>query len=267
MREGIVDLGVDREGEVGGQGPRGGGPDEERSVAPALAGRRAGAPAGGGEGKANVHRRVLDLLVAEGDFVRGKGRPDAGVVGHHLVPAVEQSLVPDEPEEVPDRLDVGVVERVVGVAHVDPETHPLRHPLPVADIAHDRIAASPGELLDADLRLDSGLVEDPELLLDLVLDGKAMGVPSGAARAVVPAHGLVAREHVLEGAREDVVDPGLPVGGRRPFVPDVERPSLGVPLTGLEHTMGAPPVEDLPLDPDAVVAAVDFLKRHGELSA
>ena len=168
----------------------------------------------------------------------------------------------DDLQEMPDRLDVGVVEGVVGVVHVHPEAHPLGHALPVADVAHDRLAAAPGELLDPHLALDAGLVEDPELLLDLVLDGQAVGVPARPARAVVAAHGLVAGKHVLEGAGEHVVEPRPAVRGRRTFVPDVEGPAFGLALAGLEHLPGAPPLEDLFLDPHTVVAAVDFAKAH-----
>ena len=281
----IVHVRVHGEGEVGGEGPGGGGPDEERDPAAVLAAalararsrrrlrprpRRQPRPGAGGrrlvdERETDVDGRVLDLLVAERDLVRGQGRPDPGVVGNHLVPAVEKALVPDGLQEMPHRLDVVVVEGVVGVGHVHPEAHALGHALPVADVAHDRLAAAPGELLDPDLALDAGLVEDPELLLDLVLDGQAVGVPAGAARAVVAAHGLVAGEQVLEGAGEDVVEPRPPVRGRRTLVPDVEGAALGLALAGLEHLVGAPPLEDLLLDAHAVVAAVDFAKVHDAL--
>ena len=261
--ERVVHLRVHGEGEVRGKRPGGGGPDEERDPAAVLA------PAASGsrgrlvdEGETNVDGRVLDLLVAERYLVRRQGRPNPRIVGDHLVPAVQEPLVPDGLQEVPDRLDVGVVEGVVGVPHVHPETHPLGHALPVADVAHDRLAAPPGELLDPDLALDPRLVEDPELLLDLVLDGQAVGVPSRPARAVVAAHRLVAGEHVLEGAGEDMVDPRAAVRRRRALVPDVEGPALGLPLAVLEHVLGAPPLEDLFLDPHPVVTAVDFPKAH-----
>ena len=263
----VVHLRMHGEGEVGGKGPGGGGPDEERELASAFAAVPAAARPGVDgrlvdDGKTEVDGRVLDLPVAERDLVRRQGRPDPGVVRDHLVPAVQEALVPDGLQEMPDRLDVVVVEGVVGVVHVHPEAHPFGHALPVADVAHDRLAAAPGELLDPDLALDAGLVEDPELLLDLVLDGQAVGVPARPARAVVAAHGLVAGEQVLEGAGEDVVEARPAVRGRRPLVPDVEGSAFGLALAGLEHLLGAPPLEDLLLDPHAVVAAVDFTKVH-----
>ena len=147
----VVHFRVHREGEVGGEGPGGGGPDEERDLAAVLptvltAVPVAARPGAVGrlddDGETHVYGRVLDLLVAERNLVGRQGRPDPGVVGDHLVPAVEEPLVPDGLQEMPDRLDVGVVEGVVGVAHVHPEAHSLGHALPVADVAHDRLAAA-----------------------------------------------------------------------------------------------------------------------------
>ena len=233
----VVHVRVHREGEIGGEGPRSRGPDQERSLVVAASGRAVapvaaatGAIATGGgavecrrarvlapvrDRETDVYGRILDFLVSERNLVRRQGGPDPGVVGHHLVPAVEKPLVPDDPEQMPHRLDVVVVERVVGVLHVHPEAHSLGHPLPVADVAHDRFTASPGELLDADLPLDPGLVEDPELLLDLVLDGQAVRIPAGPARAVVAAHGLVAGNRSLKVRARTWWSPGLPfaVGG------------------------------------------------------
>ena len=147
----VVHLRVDGEGEVRRKGPGGGGPDEKRDSAPACAPAVAPARRGAGDRlvddrETNVDGRVLDLPVAERHLVRRQGRPDPGIVGDHLVPAVQEPPVPDDLQEMPDRLDVGVVEGVVGVAHVHPEAHAFGHALPVADVAHDRLAAPPGEL-------------------------------------------------------------------------------------------------------------------------
>ena len=248
--EDVVHLGMHGEGEVRGQGPGSGGPHQERRALRTL------------DREADVDRRVLDLPVPEGDLVRREGGPDAGVVGHHLVALVDEALVPDLPEQPPHRLDEGVVEGVVGVAHVHPEAHALGHPLPVADVAHHRLPAAAGELGHAHLALDLRLVEDPELLLDLVLDRQAVGVPAGLARAVVALHVLEAGEDVLEGAGEDMVDPRPPVGGRRPLVPAVERPAFAPALRLVEHVVLAPQGEHRLLELHAVVAARHVLETR-----
>ncbi len=192
----------------------------------------------------------------------GKRRADARIVRHHLVALIDEPLVPDDLEQPPDRLDVVVVERVIGVVHVDPEAHALGHRLPVADVAHHRLAAAARELGDTDLFLDAALVEDAELLLDLVLDRQPVGVPAGLARAVEAAHVLVAREHVLERTRQHVVDAGLTVGRRRPFVPGVERPALALLHALGEHVLVTPEGQHLLLERGPVVASTDFFEAH-----
>ena len=164
-------------------------------------------------------------LVALRDLVRGERGAAARAVGDDLVALVEPPVVPDLAQRPPDRLDVVVVQRHVGVVEVDPEADPLGQPVPVLDVAEDRLAAALVELGDPEL-LDLLLGGDPELALDLELDRQPVAVPARLARHPVAAHRLVARVDVLEDAREDVVGAGPAVGGRRPLV---EAPDLGAP--------------------------------------
>ena len=71
---------------------------------------------------------------------------------------------------------------------------------------------------------------------------------AGRARRVVAAHGLVAREHVLERARQHVMDAGLAVRGRRPLVETVLRPALAGPKRFRERVVLAPEREDALLE-------------------
>ena len=177
------------------------------------------APAGSTTGKRDVDRRVLDVLVALRDLVRGQRGAAARAVGDDLVALVEQAAVPQLRERPPHRLDVGVVERAVRVLEVDPVADPLGQPRPVVEELEHGLAALLVELGDA-VALDVGLLREAELLLDRDLDRQAVAVPAGLALDVAPAHGLVAREDVLEHARQDVVGARAPVGRRRPLVED-----------------------------------------------
>ena len=67
-----------------------------------------------------------------------------------------------------------------------------------------------------------------------------MGVPAAAARDVEAAHDLVAREHVLEGSRQDMVNPGAAVGGGRPLIEDELGPAAAL-LNGLVEDVLALP--------------------------
>ena len=220
LDEGVDDLGMDRRGDVADQRPRRGRPHGQgdgRACRRAQRGRRLRL-----EREAHVDRILGDVLVALRDLVAADRRAAARAVRHHLVPLIEQALVPDLPQQPPDALDVLVVEGVVGVAHVDPEADALGEALPLLQVGGDALAAVLVEGGDA-VVLDLLLAVDPQPALDLELDGQAVRVPARLARHAVAAHRLVAREEVLEDARDDVVRTGAPVGRGRALVEHVHR--------------------------------------------
>src|SRR4051794_29516894 len=83
-----------------------------------------------------------------------------------------------------------------------------------------------------------------ELLLDRDLDRQAVAVPAALAFDVVAAHGLEAREDVLEHARQDVVGAGPAVGRRRALVEHPRRRALAPAQRLAEHVALAPARED-----------------------
>jgi hypothetical protein len=177
------------------------------------------------------------------------------------VALVEQVALRDQLERPPDRLDVGGVERAVGGVEVDPEPDALRHRVPVLEVGEDRLAAALVELGDA-VGLDLRLRADAQVALDRDLHGQAMAVPAALALHQVPAHGLEAREDVLEDAREDVVGAGPPVGGGRALV---EHPRLGA-LTAAqrlaEDVALAPPAQHLQLELGEGLLGVDRARHR-----
>jgi hypothetical protein len=82
-----------------------------------------------------------------------------------------------------------------------------------------RFTAARVEVADP-VALDVLLAGRADLLLDLDLDREAVAVVAALALDVVPAHGLVAGEDVLEHAREHVVRERRPVDRGRPLVED-----------------------------------------------
>ena len=254
VHEGVIQVRVHGQGQVRRQRPRGGRPHQEGRVRIVR------------QAKAHGNGRVIHLLVTERYLVGGERGADARIIGYDLVTLVDEVLVPDDFQQIPHRLDVIVVEGVVGVFHVHPETHALGHDFPIADVAHHRFAATAGELGNADLLLDTALVEDSELFLDLVLHRQPVSVPAGLARAVKAAHVLETRKHVLEGARQNMMDAGLAIGRGRTFVPGKQRPALALLETFLEHVLIAPEGEHPLLQGRPVVAAADFLEAHRNIS-
>ena len=140
------------------------------------------------------------FLVAQRKLMAAQRRAAARAVGHHLVTEIEHVPVPELLEYPPQRFDVLVVEGDVGMLQIDPECHTLGEPLPVFDVLLGGGATAAVELLDAEV-LDLLFATETKLLLDLDLDGQAVGVPAAAPLAIVALHDLVAREDVLEGTR------------------------------------------------------------------
>ena len=228
----VVDVVVDGEGDVSGEGPgrRGPGQDRGSGIVP--------------EPEADVDARVGDVvLVAQGELVAGQRRRAARAVGSHPEALVDEVLVPHALERPPDRLDVVGVVCPVGVVVVLPERHPLGHRPPVAHVLVDALAAEPVELGDAEL-LDLLLARDAELLLDLQLDGQPVGVPAGLALDVEALHRPVAAEEVLESPGQDVMGPGFAVGRGRSLVEDETLAALARVEARLEGAVLLPGLHD-----------------------
>ncbi len=216
----VRDVLVDGQRYVAGQRPGRGRPGEDRGVAVVL------------QPEPDEDARVGNVvLIAQCQLVARQWRGASGAVRRDAKAFVDEVLVPHLAERPPNRLDVIGRQRPVGVVVVEPKGHSLAESDPVGDVLVDALAAQLVEALDTDLGLDVGLAGDAQLLLDLDLDRQPVCIPAGLALDVEPLHRLVAREEVLEGAREDVVRGRPAVGGGRPFVEDKAR----APGTELER--------------------------------
>ena len=163
-------------------------------------------------------------------------------------------------QQVPDRLDIGVVERVISLVEIDPEAHTLSHLLPVTDVAHDGFAAALGEFSYTNFLFDLLLIEDTKFFLNLMLHWKAVRIPTGLTRYVIALHGFVAREDVFEAARQDVVNTRFAIGGRRAFVKAELRSALGLIQRFLKNIMLTPELQHLGFEGRTVVSTLHFFK-------
>ena len=253
----------DCEGGVAGEGPGGGGPGDDAGGGavskPDAVARLRGQP------ELDVDAGVGDVVaVALREFVVAQACLAAGAVGRAAVVLVDEPVVPELLEDPPAALDVVVVVGDVGVVHVGPEGDALGERLEVAHVAVDALAAPGVELVDA-VGLDLGLGVQPQLLLDLDLDGQAVGVPAGLAGHAVAAHRLVAREQVLDDAGHDVVHTGTAVRRGRAFVED-EEVVLGTLLDAApEDVVVAPEVENAGLEFGEAHARVDGSEELGHV--
>ena len=231
----VVDVGTGREGHVRRQRPRRGRPGQDAGLRVVFQAE----PDGDG--------RVGDFLVA---LVRLEVRQRGGAaraVRQDLVALVDQALVPQLAEHPPDGLHVVHVHRAVAVAEIHPTAHALHDGLPLFRVTQHDAAAGLVELVDA-VVLDLLLAGQLQLLLHLVFDRQAVAVPAERPLAVFAAHGLVARDHVLDGAGEDVPVVGQTGGEGRAVVEQ----ELGVALAVLHGLL-----EDAVLFPEGQVGRFD----------
>src|SRR6267154_4790733 len=94
-----------------------------------------------------------------------------------------------------------------------------------------------------------------------------MRVPAGLPLHEEALHRLVARKEVLEGAREDVVRGGPPIGCGWAFVEDKARLSRPQLEGLLEGALLLPDSHDLLLQLGEADLLIDFLKHVGALRA
>ena len=206
----VLEVGPDRHCQVGGQGPGGGRPHQQVVT---------------GYGRApsfdhfepDGERGVLDVPVVHVCFeVRQRGRRPVRV-GEDLEVPVDEPLVPQAAEHPPDRLHVAQVQGLVVVLEVHPAPDAAGVGLPGLGVGRHPGSGGLVEALHPE-SLDLGRSREPELLLNLHLDGEAVGVPAEAAHHPVPAHRPVARHDVLEHPGEEGAVVGAPGRERRPVV-------------------------------------------------
>ena len=101
--------------------------------------------------------------------------------------------------------------------HIGPEADDVGELLPHALVLPDGFSALLDERLHAVL-LDLILAVESERLLHLKLHRQAVRVPARFSKDALSFHRLVARQHVLDDARQHMTDVRLAVRRRRPIV-------------------------------------------------
>ena len=204
----VVQVRPDRHRQVAGQRPRSGGPGHQ--------------PLARGQLHPDRHRRVLTLLVdvvVHLELVVGQRRLVDPAVRQHPLPLVDVALVVERLEGPQDALHVRRVESLVVVVEVDPASLLGDVVLPLVGVAHHRLPTGVVELLDAHPE-DLAAALDAQLPLGLQLGRQTVGVPAESTLDLLPAHGLVARDDVLDVAGQQVAVVRKAVGERGAVVED-----------------------------------------------
>ena len=165
--------------------------------------------------------RILDISIATGlvELVGAQSRPCGRGVGLDGVALVEQTLLVDLAEQIPQGLYIAVVVGDIGVLHVHPVPHEASELLPLVGVLHHLTATGGVVFVDADLLADV-LLGDTEGFLDTELYRQTMSIPAGLAVDTEALHRLVPTEDILDRACHDVVNTWHPISGGRAFVED-----------------------------------------------
>ena len=176
----------------------------------------------------------------------------ARAVRYDLEALVQKLLLEDLLQCPPLGLDVVIVVGNVRVLHIGPEADLVGEVLPHALILPDVFLTVVDKRRDT-VVLDLILAVDADLLLDLELDRKTVGIPAGLTRYHRTLHRVESRNHILERARLDMADVRLTIRRRRAIVENVGWITL-VLLDGL--------LEDMILSPELLDLALALYKVH-----
>ena len=201
----IVDVCADHDGEVGGNGPRRGGP--EHRVGVFLVAQLHG----------HGHGGVLTILIHVGvhaQLVRGKRRLILRTVRQHAVALICEALVVQLLERPHHGFHVWDVQRLVAMLEIDPTCLTVHVVLPLVGVLEHGGTAGVVELVDAHF-LDLIDRIDAQFLLGFKLGRQTVRIPAEHTIDLVALHGLVTRNHILGVTGQQVAVMRQAVGERR----------------------------------------------------
>jgi hypothetical protein len=183
---------VDAEGEVGGEGPGGGGPRDEGGLVGVV-----------DDGEGDDDGGVLDHLIVLSSLEVGEGGGASGGVRHDLETTVHEALVEELLENPPDGLHELKVHGKVGLLEVNPTTETTESLLPLAGVTKDDRTAL--LVISSNAHLHNIILGlDVKLLVDLILDGKTVTVETSTKRDEAAKLRRKTGSDVLNGSSSDV---------------------------------------------------------------
>ena len=157
---------------------------------------------------------------------------------------VQQSLLVNLLQEIPQRLDIAVIVRNIRIVSIHPIAHTFGQIDPFLCIFHD-LAAADGVVLRHGYLLADVVLGDTQGLLHSQLHGQTMGVPSGLAADMISGLGLVTADHILNRAGHHMMDARHTVGRRRSLEKHILRRSLPHLKSLVKYILLLPAVQNL----------------------
>ena len=208
LYHGVALVGVQGDGQVAGQRPDGGGPDQEVQLAVIQMGQLAQIIV---HGELDVDGGAGIVLVLDLRF--GQRRLVVGAPVHGLETLVDVAVAVHAAENANLLGFKAGVHGLVGVLPVAHHAHTLEALALDVDIVVGKLVAG-----GAEVRHAHGLVVQLVLLDDGGLDGHAVVVPAGDIGGVVAPHGVHTGDEVLQGLVKGVAHVQRAVGERRAVV-------------------------------------------------
>ena len=244
-KDDVVDIWPHRQGGVGGQRPRGGGPGQSQYTGEPKFCRSIS-----DQGKCHRDRLVLPGLIdviVHAQFVVAQRSLVSPAVGQHTVTLIGKALVVELFERPNDAFHEGDIEGLVVVLKVHPARLASDVFFPFLRVAKDRIFGCLIEGGDSH-RFNLAFVRDAQLTFGFELSREPMGIPAKSAVDLLAAHRVEPGEDVLRipGQQVAVVRESISEGW-----PVIEHPFLATRAVvdgPLERVLGCPIGEHLVLE-------------------
>ncbi len=230
----INHLRMNSQGNVGRQGPGGGGPDQEVFLGVLAL-------------ESHHHGVGFNLLIALGHLMGGEAGAATGAIGQNFMALIHVALLKELVQQPPHRLDIVVIQGDIRVFQIQQVAHFSGHIPPGLLIGKDRGPAFLVKFGDS-VAFDILLAAEFELFFHLNFHGQAVGVPAGLALDLVALHSLKPADRVFEGAGNDMVNPRPAVGRGGAFIKD-KRLVIGPADHAFSQEVNAVPVTGYGLFP------------------
>ena len=147
----------------------------------------------------------------------GERRSAARAIRHDFMTLVQKALIGNLLDGPPDGFDIVIVVGDIRVVHIAPISDRIAHFMPLRRIFPDGFLAFFVEGFHA-VPFDVLFAVQFQQLFNFQLNRQAMRIPAGFAENMVPFHRFIARDDILDRARQNMADVRLAVCRRRPII-------------------------------------------------
>ncbi|OQA26422.1 MAG: hypothetical protein BWY58_01072 [Chloroflexi bacterium ADurb.Bin344] len=146
-----------------------------------------------------------------------QGSSAARAIRDDFKPLIKQISFKEILQDLPFGFDIFILVSDISRIKINPIGNPLRHAFPLFDIRKSRFFTKSVKFRDAVL-FDLLFIGKSQLLFHFDFDRQAVCIPTAAADNMIPLHRTIAKDYILNGARNYMMYTGFSVCGRRTFI-------------------------------------------------